>query len=101
EKWTWSKLLTNPNITWTKKLTETFSDEISEIANDGHYGFYPFHRLLEQNKNIEFSITTLEKCAKYWKRAIFIGSTKRDGYYTSGSWFYYSTNNKICPAIIR
>lgn len=99
-KWYWDKLLLNKNINWTSDLIEQFAPEIYKIDSRDYYGKSHMMEVLYKNKEIPFSLSVLDKLADKWSICTFIGSTKRDGFYTTREWFEYSRNNHITIEII-
>tara|TARA_R110001606_G_C15378953_1_gene650253 strand:- start:219 stop:1673 length:1455 start_codon:yes stop_codon:yes gene_type:complete len=99
-KWYWDKLLLNKNINWTSELIEQFTTEIYKIDSRDYYGKSHMMEVLYKNKEIPFSLPILDKLADKWSICNFRGSTKKDGFYTTGEWFEYSNNNHITVEII-
>jgi len=100
EKWHWDRLLLNENITWTSELIEQFASEILNICSRDYDGKNHMTDVLYKNKNIPFTIPVLDVLTEQWSICTFIGSTKRDGFYTTREWFEFSHNNFITIDII-
>jgi hypothetical protein len=56
--------------------------------------------VLYKNKNIPFTLPILDALSEQWSMFTFIGSTKRDGFYTAREWFEFSHSNFLTIDII-